>query len=204
MEMMFVMGKRTRSRCQATGSAAPVPMAANTSAEAGPEKERPTRGCSLLGGPHHPTQRGGVAQLLPHAPAAEAKRGDGALPPPLPAGGSLPRGRSSEGARQGSRGAPCPPTAPWRRSVGLPAAVSVSAARRPLRVTPRQRSGDRRGGRGAPRPPSARILRRREAFPQVCRKFGSPARSPLSCPRCRAGTTQALLRLPAFQAAFAP
>lgn len=56
MEMMFVMGKRTRSCCQATGAAAPVPMAANTSAEAGLQKERPTRGC--WGGPIAPRSRG--------------------------------------------------------------------------------------------------------------------------------------------------
>lgn len=151
METMFVTGKRTRSRCQATGSAAPVPMAANTSAEAGPEKERPTRGCSLLGGAHHPTQRGGDGTAAPPCPRRRGEAGRwGCAPSPAcrGRGGSLPRGRSSEGAGQGSRGAPCPPTAPWGRSVALPAAVSVGAARRPLRVTPRRRSGGRSAGGG--------------------------------------------------------
>lgn len=68
MEMMFVMGKRTRSCCQATGSAAPVPMAANTSAEAGLEKERPTRGCSLLRGPYHPMLPRGWHSCFPRCP----------------------------------------------------------------------------------------------------------------------------------------
>lgn len=63
---MFVMGKRTPSCCQATGSAEPVPMAANTSAEAGLE-EWPTQGCSLQG-PHQPMEPGGgtaFPQVLP-------------------------------------------------------------------------------------------------------------------------------------------
>lgn len=57
---MFVMGKRTRSCCQATGAAAPVPMAASTSAEAGLQQERPTR---AAGGAHRPPEPG-VPQLL--------------------------------------------------------------------------------------------------------------------------------------------
>lgn len=80
MEMMFVMGKRTRCCCQATGSAAPVPMAASTSAEAGLEKERPAQGCLLLRGPPLPH---GAQGVVPRAPVEE-KWGDGAVPPPLP------------------------------------------------------------------------------------------------------------------------
>lgn len=80
---------RGRACCQATGSAAPVPMAASTSAEAGLLMEHPTRGCSLLGGPpslprawgargSHAGRRGGV----PPSPARERGRETGPFSPP--------------------------------------------------------------------------------------------------------------------------
>lgn len=64
METLFVVGKRTRSRCQATGAAAPVPMAASTSAEAGLRKERPTGAAGGAPSPHG----AGVPRLLPQGP----------------------------------------------------------------------------------------------------------------------------------------
>lgn len=104
MEMMFVMGKRTRLCCQATGSAAPVPMAANTSAEAGLE-EGPTWGCLLLGGPHHPMEPRGWDSCSLRGPH---RWGDRAVSPPLPTWGSLSGGQSSEESRQDLWGTFCP------------------------------------------------------------------------------------------------
>lgn len=155
METMFVTGKRTRSRCQATGSAAPVPMAANTSAEAGPEKERPTRGCSLLGGAHHPTQRGGDGTAAPPCPRRRGEAGRwGCAPSPAcrGGGGGVPaQGPEQRGGRAGLSGSPVP----THRPLGTVCRASSRGFGRRCSAAAEgyapaaQRGPQRRGGGGA-------------------------------------------------------
>lgn len=163
MEMMFVMGKRTRSRCQATGSAAPVPMAASTSAEAGLEKEQPTQGCSLLGGPPSPHGAVGVAQPLPQGSPQRQSGEMGLCPLPCLLGGPC-LGPEQQGGWAGLSGSPVPaePMETFCRasSYGFGQCRSAAAEENALAAQTQVRGCHLHGGAcRAPCPPSAHILR---------------------------------------------
>lgn len=152
MEMMFVMGKRTRSCCQATGAAAPVPMAANTSAEAGLQRSGQP---GAAGGAPSPHGAEGAAAAPPGTPT---KWGDGAVPPSLPACGSL------SGGQAGRSGSPVPaaPEETFCPASSSPFSQCCSAGRA-LAVRTRGRGCCLQGGAVGPEGVSAEPL----ALPQL-------------------------------------
>lgn len=177
METVFVAGRRTRSRCQATGAAAPV--AASASAEAGLRQQRPARGCWGAPAP----QGAAGATAAPPATPPEAQWGDGAvLPSPPAAPEELFRPASSSASSQ-------------RCSAGRALAVRSQGRKHLAAVCKVVLRGPRWGSadpRALPQRLSSSILQ------PALYSFPFSPFHPLAQPRCRAGTTWVVPSLTKF------
>lgn len=195
MEMVFVMGKRTRSRCQATALQRPcqwlrTPLQRQSYGRSGQP--------GAAGGPHHPTEPG-LPRLLPQGPPQRRSGEMGLCPLACPPEGPCPWGSPM-------------PAAPKDSSCPAPSSGFSQAAQRdvPLQCRPGGEAALCKvvlwGLRGCLQSPSPSL----SIHLQVLGGFHSPILQPALCscpftplhpvaqPRCRAGTTWVVPLLPKF------